>query len=126
MKIKEGPYCNHVLDFSDEIIPLDEIRRQVAEAIVNDREGKLKQVLIELGWSPQNTDDDVIQVAAGYLAAKDVRIAALEEALKPFADYADHIGISPDNLIITQGSLLAKKQLTMADCRRAREELERK
>lgn len=42
-------------------------------------------------------------------------------ALQPFASYADHDGFVPDDYTITQGSRLARRQLTMGDCRRAAE-----
>lgn len=40
------------LDFSDELIPTDQVFRQVAEAIHADTEGKVKAALIALGWTP--------------------------------------------------------------------------
>ena len=46
---KEGDY---ILDFSDMVSPMEEIRRKVLEAIADDHEGKVRQTLIELGWSP--------------------------------------------------------------------------
>ena len=42
------------------------------------------------------------------------------EALQPFADFADMRRNVPGDFIITQGSSLAKRQLKMADCYRAR------
>ena len=47
----------------------------------------------------------------------------LREALRPFADYADQGSSFPDEFKITFGSRLAKRQLTIGDCRRAREAL---
>lgn len=32
--------------------PAQVIARQVAESIANDREGKIRQALIDLGWTP--------------------------------------------------------------------------
>lgn len=32
--------------------PYEEIVRQVADAIANDRDGKIKRALIDLGWTP--------------------------------------------------------------------------
>ncbi len=48
--------------------------------------------------------------------------AQLREALKPFADFANGSGAKhfPDNLVITSGSGMARKQLTLGDCHRAR------
>jgi hypothetical protein len=40
-------------------------------------------------------------------------------ALQPFADF--HVAGAPDRHVITQGSPLAKRQLTMGDCRTAAE-----
>lgn len=56
----------------------------------------------------------------GTLKAKVMRLTVMleraERALKPFADYADkHAGISP-GFIISKGSLMARRQLTMGDC----------
>jgi hypothetical protein len=44
------------------------------------------------------------------------RERTLEEALRPFAEYADKNRRLPGDHIITQGSRFAKRQLTMADC----------
>lgn len=32
--------------------PMDEVRKQVAERLASDTEGKVKQALIDLGWTP--------------------------------------------------------------------------
>lgn len=48
------------------------------------------------------------------------RVAELEAALRPFADYADPRNTVPAGLHITQGSYLVKRQLTMGDCYGAR------
>lgn len=45
---------------------------------------------------------------------------SLRAALKPFADYADPRVVVPFDFVITQGSELAKRQLTMGDCYEAR------
>ena len=44
--------------------------------------------------------------------------AKLRAALKPFADYADSpLALKMDrNFVITQGSPMARRQLTMGDC----------
>lgn len=47
----------------------------------------------------------------------------LVAALQPFADFADPRGIAPPSLVITAGSGIAKRQLTMADCYAARDAL---
>lgn len=52
VKIIEGQNDSYHLDYSDEIRPLDEIMRQVSYVIANDREGKVRQALIDLGWTP--------------------------------------------------------------------------
>jgi hypothetical protein len=55
------------------------------------------------------------------LAAENNKLRA---ALKPFADYADPRRVVPPTFQITSGSNLARKQLTMEDCYRAKEALE--
>lgn len=47
-------------------------------------------------------------------------LSALCEALKPFAGFADPRNTVPETWPITQGSRMARKQLTMGDCYRAR------
>lgn len=42
---------------------------------------------------------------------------ALRAALKPFADF--FVNGAPDDYVITAGSRMAKRQLTMGDCRLA-------
>lgn len=51
-------------------------------------------------------------------------ILRLRQALKPFSDYAI-VGANkvPEDFIISLGSPLARKQLTMGDCIRARDAL---
>lgn len=44
----------------------------------------------------------------------------IAEALRPFAEFADQDHIVPRRYVITQGSPLAKRQLTMGDCYEAR------
>lgn len=46
-------------------------------------------------------------------------IEQMIEALEPFADFADTSGVLPDDHVITRGSRMAQRQLTMGDCRRA-------
>jgi hypothetical protein len=47
------------------------------------------------------------------------RLQAIREALKPFADFVDAARAPPDSFVITQGSGMARRQLTVGDCRRA-------
>lgn len=54
------------------------------------------------------------------LTAASSRIGELEAGLKPFADYATGAGKMPDDLVITNGSSMAKRQLRMGDCLTAR------
>lgn len=49
-------------------------------------------------------------------------LAEIRAALRPFAAF--HHSSAPDEHVITQGSAIAKRQLTMGDCRRAAEALE--
>ena len=44
---------------------------------------------------------------------------ALVKALEPFASFADPRRYAPPGLPITQGSGMARRQLTMGDCYRA-------
>lgn len=57
----------------------------------------------------------------------EARITALEHALKPFADFAPKGYLSqalPDDFVITKGSPMAGRQLTIGDLRRAAAALE--
>ncbi len=51
------------------------------------------------------------------------RAAAFEEALKPFAEFADPRNMIPPDTILTAGSPMARKQITMSDCYAARSAL---
>lgn len=51
-------------------------------------------------------------------------IAALKEALQPFADYADRRRFVPAELVISVGSTIAKQQLLMGHCYKALDLLE--
>jgi hypothetical protein len=53
----------------------------------------------------------------------EAEIELLRQALQPFADYADQGSSFPDEFKITFGSRLAKRQLTIGDCRIARDVL---
>lgn len=54
------------------------------------------------------------------------RLLDLEAALQPFADFADPRGTLPPGHQITQGSPMARRQLTMGDCYAARNALQAK
>ena len=43
---------SHHIDYSDDIIPYPDIYSQLAKRIAADTEGKLRQALIEMGWTP--------------------------------------------------------------------------
>ena len=48
------------------------------------------------------------------------RIAELEAALRPFADfYTPSMELAGDGHVITQGSSMARRQITVGDVRRA-------
>lgn len=53
--------------------------------------------------------------------AQDAKVAALVEALRPFADFGSLKGMDlmPDNHPITSGSIMAAKQVTVGDFRKA-------
>lgn len=57
---------------------------------------------------------------AMLLRDANAKIDEARTALKPFADFADPNGRVPADMTITQGSPIAKRQLRMADCYRAR------
>ena len=63
---------------------------------------------------------------AARLAAAEAEVERLREALRPFADYADGRGGVAYDHVITMGSQLAKRQLTMGDCYVARAALAQK
>lgn len=44
------------------------------------------------------------------------RVGELERALLPFANYADTRGVITKDHVVTIGSPLARRQLTMGDC----------
>ena len=52
MKMTTTPEGNLNLDYSDHIPQMEQVRRQVADAIARDTDGKVRQALIELGWTP--------------------------------------------------------------------------
>lgn len=42
----------YVYDCSDMVTPMDEIRQKVINTLKNDYENKVRDALIELGWTP--------------------------------------------------------------------------
>ena len=52
------------------------------------------------------------------------RVKDLEAALRPFADFAASSHWLPDDHPITAGSSFSRRQLTIADCRKARDLLD--
>lgn len=52
------------------------------------------------------------------------KLERFEKALKPFGDYADPRGKLPSDFVLTSGSWMGKRQLTMGDCYEARAALE--
>jgi hypothetical protein len=79
--------------------------------------------------SQENCDgepyDQMIEAADEIYRLERERDAAVA-ALKPFADFADPHNRAPDHLVITVGSSMARKQLTMGDCYKARQALKEK
>ena len=51
----------------------------------------------------------------------DTNTQVLREALKPFADFAEGMDALDDEYPVTPGSLLARRQVTAGDFKRARE-----
>jgi hypothetical protein len=70
------------------------------------------------GTLPHSSD----RISHGQPESK--RRLTTQEVIKPFADFADPRNVLPDDYVITRGSPLARAQLTMGDCYRAREALE--
>lgn len=59
MKIIHDPKTgSYRLDYSDELTPMEQVRKQVMAAIIADKEGKIRQALIELGWTPPPEEKD--------------------------------------------------------------------
>jgi hypothetical protein len=69
---------------------------------------------------------NVIVLALKEARGQEPDIEELRAALKPFADYADPRQFMPADMVITQGSPMAKRQLTMGDCYTARRVMEGK
>lgn len=78
---------------------------------------------LELDSPIDRISHDLCDVCTQKIKTLLKRIAILEAALKPFADYADHTRTIPHNYILTDGSNLAKRQLIMGDCYKAAEAL---
>jgi hypothetical protein len=109
--------------------PTDEnerVARAICEALGHDPDGCNLDLAMQVwakpvphGWTNAMLFRTAAKVA---IAAMDTRREneVLREALKPFADYADPHGRFPPNLSITVGSDIAKRQLTMGDCYKAR------
>jgi len=64
--------------------------------------------------------------AADYIEQLEREVARKDEALRPFATYADDRNMVPPDLPISNGSRFAKAQLTMGDCYNARAALHKK
>jgi hypothetical protein len=56
------------------------------------------------------------ELAADCIEALLRREAELRAALGPFAEFADRNGVIPGDTIITMGSSMGKRQITMEDC----------
>lgn len=72
-----------------------------------------------------NDDTDYLRPLVDRLRAERdearTRVAELEGALRPFAEFAPAIdNVWPDELAISSVSISAKRQLTIGDCHRAR------
>lgn len=99
------------------------------------REGPLKLMwdvinavpaaLYHLDGTQQFEADLAAEELTDAIEAQAKRIAELEGALEPFSAHADPRGNVPAEMRITQGSALAKRQLVMGDCYRARTALGR-
>jgi BMFP domain-containing protein YqiC len=61
-----------------------------------------------------------MSIAKSHLIPLHACIEQLEAALRPFADFADPRNKIPADMVLTAGSSMARKQLTMADCYAAR------
>ena len=75
------------------------------------------------GWSHCTTEVELMEQVDDIEAERDRLRAANEkliEALEPFAEFADPNDMVPANLPIAMGSSMAKQQLTMGDCYKAR------
>ena len=70
-----------------------------------------------------NSAYDEMLILRRQLREAERQITALQDALKPFAAFDD--GQAPFTLPITQGSGMARRQLTIGDCRNAKQALEK-
>lgn len=87
-----------------------EIHRQQAEIT------RLEAIAIEHGRNHTTAVEQIDRLQA--------IVERQRAALKPFADFADPRNKVPTHFTITTGSYMAKLQLTMGDCYRARAALE--
>jgi hypothetical protein len=83
-------------------------------------ENEYRGLRLDLWWGIQR--DDQAWLIAEVERLERERDAAVA-ALKPFADFADPHNRAPDHIVITVGSSMARKQLTMGDCYKARQAL---
>lgn len=64
----------------------------------------------------EDFDAAFIVEACNSHALLKARIEELEVALQPFADFADPRNTIPPDTVLTAGSPMARKQITMANC----------
>jgi hypothetical protein len=63
---------------------------------------------------------DVVKMLEGEVRDNAARLESARKALEPFAAFADPRNVIPPDIILTAGSPMARKQITMADCYAAR------
>jgi hypothetical protein len=105
-------------DLFDTIQDLDDELCE-AKARISDlnRENSLLKEAMKGATVIANQSGARIIVLEAELAEKDVTIATLREALRPFASYAASPSANvPGELVVTAGSNMAKRQLTMQNC----------
>jgi hypothetical protein len=66
-----------------------------------------------VSWEHRETQIAELEAEIERLRAERDELLA---ALRPFGDYADKRHVMPGSMVITNGSIFAKGQLTMADC----------
>ncbi len=82
-------------------------------------------------WVKQVTEENqrltaALSAAEEQVSRAEARVVVLAEALKPFADFADRKDCPfpvPDNTVVSAGSSMARRQLTIGECRVARDAL---
>jgi hypothetical protein len=57
---------SYVLDYSDHIPSQEEVTRQIAKVIANDVDGKIRNTLIGLGWTPPNEEMTMIDATDSF------------------------------------------------------------